>query len=337
MVFQDLSRHAEDVFGELTNEAHQFNDRCRILGERIVNLNDRISLMAQNSSEHMEPYALRSREIKYDDQVVSRDTLPKALQATYYEADPPPPLQMLQKYRDDNKDPLKIYTNPDYFFELWRENLQKEMEKARQERKDKKRRAKEKEKLTKLNRENQRKPVNEIAPVKRHQDQWKAKGAEFEADAKQKYAQQLQNTNKMREMNISQHQQHHKPSRPKSKYPPDEYPPPTDSGNSTMNSTISVKLNPANKYLFFFSTRFRRHHFHRTSMRFHLLFNRLISLLHFKICRNKHCHQVHHRAVLRVPDLHHLLHLCLKVAYCLHQQAVHHRAHHHLLVRCQII
>ena len=52
----------------------------------------------------------------------------------------------IQKYRDDNKDPLKIYTNPDYFFELWRENLQKEMEKARQERKDKKRRAKEKEK-----------------------------------------------------------------------------------------------------------------------------------------------------------------------------------------------
>ena len=41
---------------------------------------------------------------------------------------------------------MKIYTNPDYFFELWRENLQKEMEKARQERKDKKRRAKEKEK-----------------------------------------------------------------------------------------------------------------------------------------------------------------------------------------------
>lgn len=245
----DLSRHAEDVFGELTNEAHQFNDRCRVLGERIVNLNDRISLMSQNSSEHMEPYALRSREIKYDDQVVSRDTLPKALQATYYEADPPPPLQMLQKYRDDNKDPLKIYTNPDYFFELWRENLQKEMEKARQERKDKKRRAKEKEKLTKLNRENQRKPVNEIAPVKRHQDQWKAKGAEFEADAKQKYAQQLQsqNTNKMRDMNISQHsqhQQHHKPSRPKSKYPPDEYPPPTDSGNSTMNSTVSHTLPP---------------------------------------------------------------------------------------------
>ena len=54
------------------------------------------------------------------------------------------PLQ--KEYRDDNKDPLKIYTNPDYFFELWRENLQKEMEKARHIRKEKKRKAAEKNK-----------------------------------------------------------------------------------------------------------------------------------------------------------------------------------------------
>ena len=51
-----------------------------------------------------------------------------------------------KEYRDDNKDPLKIYTNPDYFFELWRENLQKEMEKARHIRKEKKRKAAEKNK-----------------------------------------------------------------------------------------------------------------------------------------------------------------------------------------------
>ena len=53
---------------------------------------------------------------------------------------------VFQKYRDDNKDPLKIYTNPDYFFELWRDNIQKETERSRQEKKDKKRRAKDKEK-----------------------------------------------------------------------------------------------------------------------------------------------------------------------------------------------
>ena len=51
-----------------------------------------------------------------------------------------------QQYRDDNRDPLKIYTNPDYFFELWRENLQKEMEKARHIKKEKKRKAAEKNK-----------------------------------------------------------------------------------------------------------------------------------------------------------------------------------------------
>ena len=55
-------------------------------------------------------------------------------------------IMLFQKYRDDNKDPLKIYTNPDYFFELWRDNIQKETERSRQEKKDKKRRAKDKEK-----------------------------------------------------------------------------------------------------------------------------------------------------------------------------------------------
>ena len=57
-------------------------------------------------------------------------------------------------------------------------------------------------------------------------------------------------------MNISQHsqhQQHHKPSRPKSKYPPDEYPPPTDSGNSTMNSTVSVSYYWSTLWIFDFS------------------------------------------------------------------------------------
>ena len=103
----DLSRHAEDIFGELTNEAHQvalhfqlhfqiqnkFNDRCRVLGERITTLNSQISLDVKHQAK-VEPG--KTREIQVDNQVVSRVTLPKALRATYHEADPPPPLQILQ-------------------------------------------------------------------------------------------------------------------------------------------------------------------------------------------------------------------------------------------------
>ena len=47
---------------------------------------------------------------------------------------------VFQKYRDDGKEPLKMYTNPDYFFELWREQIQKEAEAARNQKREKRRR-----------------------------------------------------------------------------------------------------------------------------------------------------------------------------------------------------
>ena len=38
--------------------------------------------------------------------------------------------------RDDNRDALKIYTDPDYFFNLWREAMQKEMRDAKEKRRE---------------------------------------------------------------------------------------------------------------------------------------------------------------------------------------------------------
>ena len=40
-------------------------------------------------------------------------------------------------FRDDGKDALKIYTDPDYFFNLWREAMQKEMRNAKEKRREK--------------------------------------------------------------------------------------------------------------------------------------------------------------------------------------------------------
>jgi len=38
--------------------------------------------------------------------------------------------------RDDGRDALKIYTDPDYFFNLWREAMQKEMRDAKEKRRE---------------------------------------------------------------------------------------------------------------------------------------------------------------------------------------------------------
>lgn len=40
----------------------------------------------------------------------------------------------MNSYRDDNKDALKFYTDPTYFFELWCEEMRKETEKKKKKR-----------------------------------------------------------------------------------------------------------------------------------------------------------------------------------------------------------
>lgn len=52
----------------------------------------------------------------------------------YSTCDKPPRLQDMNSYRDDNKDALKFYTDPTYFFELWCEEMRKETEKKKKKR-----------------------------------------------------------------------------------------------------------------------------------------------------------------------------------------------------------
>ena len=47
---------------------------------------------------------------------------------------------ILQAYRDDEKDCVKLYSNPDMFFEIWSEAFVKKMEEERKKRKQEARR-----------------------------------------------------------------------------------------------------------------------------------------------------------------------------------------------------
>ena len=66
-----------------------------------------------------------------DQQVVGRVTLPKSMKERYLGCEAPPQLQDMNAYRDDNKDALKFYTDPTYFFELWREEMKKEQDRKK--------------------------------------------------------------------------------------------------------------------------------------------------------------------------------------------------------------
>lgn len=69
-----------------------------------------------------------------DQQVLASSTLPSAMKERYQTCDKPPSLQEMNPYRDDNKDALKFYTDPTYFFELWCEEMKKETEKKKKRR-----------------------------------------------------------------------------------------------------------------------------------------------------------------------------------------------------------
>ncbi|KAM3603295.1 uncharacterized protein V6R79_020082 [Siganus canaliculatus] len=137
-----LSKYAEDLFGELFNEAHTFSFRVNSLQERV----DRLSISVTQLDPKEEELSLqditmrkafRSSTIQ-DQQLFDRKSLPVPLQETFETCEQPPPLNILSPYRDDGKEGLKFYTNPSYFFDLWREKMLQDTEDKRKERRKQK-------------------------------------------------------------------------------------------------------------------------------------------------------------------------------------------------------
>ncbi|KAJ3606526.1 hypothetical protein NHX12_026047, partial [Muraenolepis orangiensis] len=125
--------------------------------------------------------AFRSSTVQ-DQQLFDRDTLPVPLHETFHTCEQPPPLNILtpyrsalrdrereggwdscgcvsgcvfnclgwgldagQTHRDDGKEGLKFYTNPSYFFDLWRDKMLQDTEDKRKERRKQKRKDPEEE------------------------------------------------------------------------------------------------------------------------------------------------------------------------------------------------
>uniref|UniRef100_A0A3Q3MF52 Wiskott-Aldrich syndrome protein family member n=1 Tax=Mastacembelus armatus TaxID=205130 RepID=A0A3Q3MF52_9TELE len=132
-----LSRHAEDIFGELFTEANSFYLRMNSLQERVDLLAVKVTQLDSTVEEvslqdiNMRK-AFRSSTIQ-DQQVVSRSSILNPVLEMYQRCDKPPPLNILTPYRDDKKDGLKFYTDPSYFFNLWKEKMLQATENKRKE------------------------------------------------------------------------------------------------------------------------------------------------------------------------------------------------------------
>uniref|UniRef100_A0A3Q1G1A7 Wiskott-Aldrich syndrome protein family member n=1 Tax=Acanthochromis polyacanthus TaxID=80966 RepID=A0A3Q1G1A7_9TELE len=133
-----LSKHAENVFGELFNEANTFYVRANSLQDRI----DRLAVKVTQLDSSVEEVSLQDINMRkafkssaiQDQQVLSKGSTPNSVADLYKGSDRPPPLSTLTSYREDSTDAMKFYSDPSYFFDLWKEKMLQDTEDKRKER-----------------------------------------------------------------------------------------------------------------------------------------------------------------------------------------------------------
>jgi hypothetical protein len=134
-----LGKHAGRIFDDLTQDAVKLNKRTQVLNQRIDNLKSKcLQLDIQNEEVSLHDFQTKKQfksSIKIDQQVVSRRTMPEAIKLMYDAADPPPSLDKLNPYRNDGKDCMKFYTDPEFFFNIWCNELMKDNETRKIEKK----------------------------------------------------------------------------------------------------------------------------------------------------------------------------------------------------------
>uniref|UniRef100_K7F412 Wiskott-Aldrich syndrome protein family member n=1 Tax=Pelodiscus sinensis TaxID=13735 RepID=K7F412_PELSI len=142
-----LSKFAEDIFGELFTQANTFAFRVSSLVERVDRLQVKVTQL-DPKEEEVSLQGINTRKAfksstTQDQKLFDRDSLPVPVLETYNICNTPPPLNILSPYRDDGKEALKFYTDPSYFFDLWKEkmlqdtkDIMKEKRKHRKEKKD---------------------------------------------------------------------------------------------------------------------------------------------------------------------------------------------------------
>uniref|UniRef100_A0A1I7XHG0 Wiskott-Aldrich syndrome protein family member n=1 Tax=Heterorhabditis bacteriophora TaxID=37862 RepID=A0A1I7XHG0_HETBA len=126
-----LSKHAEHIFGEIYHDAMKLDHKSNTLQQRIDRLKAKvIQLDSCNEQASLDELQMRKpfkSSMLVDQHTLDRITLPTALAEVYSRCDRPPNLDALNPYREsDAVSALSLYTNPSFFFDLWRMEMLKD-------------------------------------------------------------------------------------------------------------------------------------------------------------------------------------------------------------------
>ncbi|UMM14485.1 hypothetical protein L5515_002269 [Caenorhabditis briggsae] len=126
-----LSKHAENIFGEIYHDAMVIHHKTNTLQQRIDRLHQKVDQLDATTDQASLNEANMRKAFKssmlVDQHILDRSTLPAALAEQYAICDPPPNLDALNQFRDSPTPALFLYTNPSFFFDLWKKETLKDV------------------------------------------------------------------------------------------------------------------------------------------------------------------------------------------------------------------
>ncbi|EDQ86277.1 uncharacterized protein MONBRDRAFT_38487 [Monosiga brevicollis MX1] len=175
----DVARHAEEIFGDLVDIASN-------IAERTADVENRLTVARQSVATIQVPTKFDVAELMsgesyqrshpFDQRLISTMAKPGSLVDKYRTCDPPPDLNKLNPYRDDN-----LYTDPGFFLRLWVEQMRLETEEQKKKRKRRKKKQARSQQTT------SRRQVARVA-----KKEYSAMGSEFNDDQRALKQQQIQ-------------------------------------------------------------------------------------------------------------------------------------------------
>ncbi|EGT38459.1 CBN-WVE-1 protein [Caenorhabditis brenneri] len=126
-----ISKHAENIFGEIYHDAMVIHHKTNTLQQRIDRLHSKVEKLDATTDQASLNEANMRKAFKssmlVDQHILDRSTLPVALAERYMMCDQPPNLDALNPYRDSPTPALALYTNPSFFFDLWKKETLKDV------------------------------------------------------------------------------------------------------------------------------------------------------------------------------------------------------------------
>lgn len=120
---------ASEIFDELTSDLASITNRLNRIEARVSSVSSTLKSLPTSEEflslglQDLPAPTLGVREQELDSQVLHRSTKPRCMQAQYEAAEAPPPLHMMDALRDDGKTTARLYSDPRFFFDLWRKEM----------------------------------------------------------------------------------------------------------------------------------------------------------------------------------------------------------------------